>query len=158
MLRLNLGKIQDRLHGLTDALVDGLIDKTIFQNRKAALLEEKAALEEKRAFLEDQGDQVPARTLHFLELAGSAYLSYERGIFEEKRDLVKIVTSNREIQEKKVEFTLKTPFDLVAARLKNQKGSPCPDTPRTWERLLKELFRCLRSDPVPGNMTGKTEV
>jgi len=75
--------------------------------------------------------------MEFLELAGSAYNRYDLGFVEEKRDLVRIVTSNRIVQGKSVELMLLEPFQVLANRPKTSYGAPYRDRPRT---LMKKLL------------------
>ena len=84
-LSLNLNQIQDRLSRLTDAYIDRVIDKGVFEERKTALLMERKSLEEKLAELKDGAKPLPDRLAEFLELAGSAYLQWKLGLPEEKR-------------------------------------------------------------------------
>ena len=122
--RIRLNQLQDRLSRLTDAYIDRIIDKEIFEERKTALLMERKDSEEKLAQLKENSRSVPDRLSEFLELAGSAYLSYKMGFPEEKRDLLKIVTSNREVSGKSVDLRLSNPFNEVANRFKNSTDSP----------------------------------
>jgi site-specific DNA recombinase len=113
-INLRLGQVQDRLNRLTDAFLDGAIDRELFEQRKAGLLMEKKAFEENLGALADQNQSLPDRLAEFLELAGSAWLSYRMGISEEKRDLLKITTSNRLVDGKNLELTMSFPFSEVA--------------------------------------------
>ena len=94
---------------------------------------------------------VPDRLAEFLELAESAYLTYKTALPEEKRDLLKIVTSNRLVAGRSVAITLSSPFSEVANRFQNSHGGPYRDIPRTSERLLRNLTSLLTkgSDSFP---------
>ena len=60
----------------------------------------------------------------FVRRANSGgYLGYKMGLPEEKRDLLKILTSNREVDGKNVDFTLSLPFSEVVNRFQNSNGS-----------------------------------
>jgi len=100
--------MQNRLTRLTDAYIDRVIEKDLFEERKGALLMERKVVEEQLA---TPVEPVPARLQKFLELAGDAYLLYKTALPEEKRDFLKIVTSNRQASGKNVEITLAAPFD-----------------------------------------------
>jgi site-specific DNA recombinase len=138
-LALRLSQGQERLVRLTDAYIDKVIDKDIFEERKAALLMERKDLEQTMNQLKTGVLSIPDRLTEFLELAGSAYLSYKTGFTEEKRDLLKILTSNREVDGKNVELRLAIPFEEVANRYKHSSGVPYRDTPRTLDALLPKL-------------------
>src|SRR5262249_22183633 len=94
---------------------------------------------------------IPHRLAEFLELAGSAYLSYKMGFSEEKRDLLKILTSNREVDGKNVDLRLAIPFEGVANRYKCSNGVPQPDIPRTLDTLLHNLTEHFKTQPSPGD-------
>jgi hypothetical protein len=73
---------------LTDALIDGLIDRELFEERQAALLAEKRTLEERLANLKDSGMTGAERLSNFLERLDSTYTLYETGTVEEERELL----------------------------------------------------------------------
>lgn len=110
---------------------------------------ERKDLEEKLAQLKENSRSVPDRLSEFLELAGSAYLSYKIGLSEEKRDLLKIVTSNRQVCKKSVDLRLSIPFDEVANRFQNSNGAPYRDIPRTWDRLIQKLAAFFKANSGP---------
>lgn len=148
-LALRLHAAQERLVRLTDALLDGVVEKALFEERKAALLLERKDLEEKLANLDRPGCQVPDRLARFLELAGSAYLAYKSAILEEKRDLLSAVTSNRVVRGKKLDLTLSVPFNEVANRFQNTNSAPYRAIPRTWDALLQKLVHYFSVNPAP---------
>lgn len=122
-LGLRLDQLQDRLARLTDAYIDKVIEKEIFEERKTALLLERKNLEERQRDFAENRRSLPDRLAQFFELAESAHLGYKMGLPEEKRDLLKIVTSNREVEGKNVDFTLSLPFSEVANRFQKSNGS-----------------------------------
>jgi hypothetical protein len=138
-LTLQMNQLKDRLNRLTDAFLDGTIDRTVFEQRKTSLLMDLKGLEENMAKMRDPAQTGPDRLSEFLELAGNAWLSYTMGIVEEKRDLLKIATSNREMNDKNVVIEPSVPFYEVANRFKLFNSGPKRDIPRTWDRLLDRL-------------------
>jgi DNA invertase Pin-like site-specific DNA recombinase len=142
-VNLSLGQIQDRLSRLTDAYIDRMIEKDIFEQRKAALLMERKGLEEKLAALTNEAKSVPDRLVEFLELAGDAYLQYKLGLPEEKRDLLTIATSNREVSAKNVDVTLAQPFCEVANRF--EISNSAPERSRTLEVIS---IVCVMNEPL----------
>jgi hypothetical protein len=136
---MRLANIQERLARLTDAYIDRTIDKELFEERKGALLNERAALNEQRAIVASTRRSIPDVLREFLELASRAKILYEMAIPEEKRDLLKIISSNRVLNDKKVVVELSHPFDDIAKRHLNTDGAPYADIPRTWEALLPKL-------------------
>lgn len=59
-----------------------------------------------------------------LELASRAYEIFVSSKLEEKRQLLKYLLQNCELRGKKLEFTVKKPFDLVLAHAKTQDWLP----------------------------------
>jgi len=139
-LSLILGRLGDRLNRLTDAYIDRAIDRELFEVRKSALLFEKKDLEEKLAYIRDEAASVPDRVAEFLELAGSAYFQYKIALPEEKRDLLKIVTSNRMVKRKQLDILLSIPFRGVAKRSPNSNSTPYRDRPRTLDKMLRKII------------------
>src|SRR5205085_3581975 len=114
--------------------LDGVIDKSIFEERKSVLLVERREVEDHLARLKEKDQSGPDQLARFLELAGSVNLRYQLGIVEEKRELLQIITSNRQVGGKKLDFMLSLPFQEVANRLQNTNGAPSRKIPRTLDR------------------------
>jgi hypothetical protein len=121
-LELRKNHLQERQDRLTDAYLDRMLDKETFEQRKTALISERCSITEQLNNLNTQAQSLPDRLQQVLELAGSAYLAYKLGLAEEKRELVRIVTSNRTVDGKLAMFTLAKPFDEVARRFENTSG------------------------------------
>jgi DNA invertase Pin-like site-specific DNA recombinase len=151
-LNLRLNQLQDRLSRLTDAFIDRVIEKDIFEERKIALLMERKEIEEKLAEMRHGTTSVATQILEFLELAASVNLNYKIGTPEEKRDLLKSVTSNRQIDGKTPYFKLAIPFSELANRFESSSGVPDRDIPRTaeqirrvWDKLFPKLLKHFQS-------------
>lgn len=148
-LKLKLGQIDDRLNRLTDAYIDRLIEKDIFEQRKTALLTERLETSETLAGWESGSRNVADEILEILERANTAYSAYKAGIMAEKREMVDSLTSNRVLDGKLLEITPSSPFDLIATRSKFIDGSPRRDIHRTWSRLLPLLLHLIQSKQEP---------
>lgn len=146
VLRLQRAKVQDRLGNLTDAFVDQLIEKDLFEERKSALLAERRDLDNQLAGQEEDPRTLPEKVQDFLELAESAETSYETGIPDEKRELLRIVTSNRTVQGRKVKIALKVPFQLIAERASVPSSRPYRTTPRILDEVLAGLIKFVRQE------------
>ncbi|MHB8521893.1 MAG: recombinase family protein [Limisphaerales bacterium] len=147
-LYLRQAQLQDRLARLTDAFLDGTIEKPLFEERKTALLMERKSLEEQIAEVRQRGQAGPDRLAEFLEPAGRADFLYKMGLADEKRELVKIVTSNRRVNGKTPEFTLSPGFLEVAKRDLVPCGSPYRDTVRIVKELLAKLSHWFAAHPA----------
>lgn len=120
-LNLRLNQLQDRLNRLTDAYLDRLIEKDLFEQRKAALLMERRDLEDKVTEIGREDQVLPERIADFLELIRGAYLAYKVAPLEKKKALVNLVTSNRWASGKNVELALANPFLMVAKRFQKTR-------------------------------------
>jgi site-specific DNA recombinase len=150
---LQMSALKDRLNRLTDAFLDEVIDKQTFETRKAALLMQQKDLEEKLVLLQQKSQSVPDRLSEFLELAGGAYLQYKFALPEQKRDLVKITSSNCQVEGKKLDITLSFPFSEVANRFKNTNGGPYRNILRTWDVILPQLTEFLIANSTAERLT-----
>jgi DNA invertase Pin-like site-specific DNA recombinase len=134
---LQIAQSKDRLIRLTDAYVDRLIERELFEERKRALLLTQKDLEERRAQLTNARTSEASRLTEILELAESAYFLYEMTLPEEKPDFLRILTSNRTATAKNLEFTLYPPFREIAKRETFTSGGPYRGVPRTWDKILQ---------------------
>lgn len=122
-LDLRLRQLDDRLGRLTDAYIDRLLERQLFEERKKALLSERVDLESQLSNWQG-GRRNPAQELSdYLERADSAYLAYKQALPSEKRDLVDTLTSNRMVGGKNVVVMLSLPFSEIAKRAECQDGS-----------------------------------
>jgi len=132
---------------LTDAYLEGDIDKVLFEERKAMVLAERQEVE--ASLLGGNTKERPAseRLAIFLELAENAYLAYKHGDAGEKRELLRIVTSNRQVEGKTLAISLVSPFQQVADRLNDANGRARRYSPRIWDALLASLSKWLMKGP-----------
>lgn len=138
-LRLQLDQLQARLVKLTDALLDGLLEKDAYLQRKNLLVSEEQGFKEELKTLDDDQDQITKRIEQFLELANSAYTSYKLADYDEKRELVRIITSNLAVNGNSLLFELNMPFQLVVDRQKLSGGGAQRSEDRTISALLSQL-------------------
>jgi site-specific DNA recombinase len=91
-IRRELGSVDERMIRLTDALLDGTIDKDIYDERKKLLIGQRLTLQEslqskdKLTFWKSVAER--------FELGFVALQSYIIGNDDEKREIVKIISSN----------------------------------------------------------------
>jgi site-specific DNA recombinase len=126
MAEQNLSK---RMSRLTDALLDGLIEKDLFEEKKAALLLEKAKSSDGQ--LVASADQAMARIQNFLELTKSLCSTYQKANTSEKREILRITTSNFSVSGKDVAFALRSPYFEIAKRDPFQFSALTPGEART---------------------------
>lgn len=138
--RLQLENTRTRLRRLTDAFIDGTIEKSLFEPRKGAFLNEEQRALEKVRNLEAGNGGALERLERFLELVKNAPITYKNAELDEKRDLVKSLFSNLKVIDKNVSVELKLGVDLIANRKEMQNGSPSQGIHRTWDNLLERLL------------------
>jgi len=156
-LNMKLGQIKDRLNRLTDAYLDEALDKEMFEARKKSLLIDQKALDENLANLARNGNATPTKLEKFLELAGNAGLSHAIALPEERRDMVKIFSSNRLVNGKKIDFKPSLPFQEIVNRPNHDYCDPQQDIPRTWDKILDTLT-ALNSQGLLPDLSFITEV
>ncbi len=138
-LHLQLEKCRERLSKLTDALIDGTLEKELFVSKKNSLILEEHRLQEELRNCGGTESDALERTVKILELANQAYLSYETGNEQEKREMVKTIVSNFFVEGKSVVIKPNLPFKVIVNRVKNLNGGARRVTLRTFEILLTNL-------------------
>lgn len=99
--QLRKAAIQDRIDRLTDALVDRLIDRDAYADRRQRLALEEEALDEEHQKIGNRAAKAAhMRTL--IELAKTLCLSHQLAEPAEKRRLVEMTTSNRRVYGKNI--------------------------------------------------------
>lgn len=130
-LKMQQSKISQKLERLTDAFIDNVIDKDLFEGKKAKLLVELQGFKHKSLNLSDQKEAIFKKASKFLELIKSSKKSYLNAINEEKRKIIKSVTSNFVIQGRKPMITMKSPFYEITNRINFLSSALDRNAPRT---------------------------
>jgi hypothetical protein len=144
-LKLQLESIEGRLEKLTDALIDGLIDREIFAVRKEKLEAERLTFHEKlREPAKIEADRANAEK--YLELVSSLYLQHEMGNGEQKKRIAEIAFSNRTLRGKSLclrpQKWMQDPQWAIGVLC----GPPDQDTSRTKQEIV-EALQILQKDP-----------
>lgn len=139
-LSLRRQNLESRLSRLTDAYIDGVIERDLFEAKKRQFIFERAALGDQHNAQGLSLETVSDRLGKFLELARTLSLSYGSAEPDEKRDLLNSVTSNLTFDGGNVVVELRSPFREVAERRVVLSGAPTRDRPRT---ALKAIFDVL---------------
>jgi site-specific DNA recombinase len=101
-IKAQLANIQERHARLVDAVIDGLVDKASFEQRKAVLLVEERTLQESLAAGPVRAEAIKQLLSELLELASDAQLSYEIGNAVSRRELVQKLCSELTVAGKRV--------------------------------------------------------
>jgi DNA invertase Pin-like site-specific DNA recombinase len=139
--KFRLDAVRSRLNRLTDAFIDGILEKRLFEERKAALIVEEREIRERIHDFE-AGNGLALRKLEeFLELIKNAPFLYKNASPDEKRDLVRNLFSNLKLIQKNVSVEPKISVQTLVNRPKISNGAPSRSVSRTWNRILKKLLK-----------------
>jgi len=136
---LQLAQIRGRLSRLTDAYLDGAIERELLDERRGTLLLEEAGVKQRMQDLEAGNDVALGRLENYLELIQTASNLHNLTLPYEKRTLVKRLTSNLALGPENAVITLKGAAQVIANRSLVLSGRPNRGVPRTWNSILKKL-------------------
>ncbi len=139
--RQAIAQIRDRLGRLTDAYIDGVLERTMLEERRKSLLLEEADLKQKLAALEEGRTTALTALEEFLELTKAASNLYNLAIFEEKRDFVKKLTSNFGVHAEKIVISLTNEATAIANRPQVSCSALHRGIHRTWDAILTKLLK-----------------
>lgn len=132
-------KIQARKRRLTDLRIDNEIDEVEFKSKKAEIVRQLDLLEEREAAIAVSPNKADTDLQEFLELLNRLITRDKSGMDAKVVELLKLLTSNREISPEGVELSCHFPWNLM---LKAPILSSCAqprDTARTDEQVIEEL-------------------
>jgi site-specific DNA recombinase len=148
-LRLRLDQTSAQLLRLADGYSEGILAAEVVKEKQNILLTDKKDIEEQLQRLRASEKRVMAERMEkFFEQAKSAVESYKAGFPEEKRSLVRTMTSNLSVHQKNVSIMLDLPFSDFEKCPKNFSGGPDRGVLRTWDRLLERLYQHCLEDPA----------
>lgn len=135
-IRRDLGKCDERLARLTDAFLDGLLDKETFEVRKTALYSDRRLL---RDALEAPREPTFAdQALEILGRGNMAQSLYEIGLVDEKREIIKSVTSDFRACRKSLQITMFPTFQAILDARNSANGAAHQVLPRIMGVLHAE--------------------
>ncbi|TAL04331.1 MAG: hypothetical protein EPO08_01580, partial [Rhodospirillaceae bacterium] len=144
-LQLQLADCDARLSRLTDALIDGVIEKDVFESRKSEVLFRQRELRDNLEHLGSTGSHAD-RVLQLLELADTAYVSYQNGLSSEKRALIAETISNFSGSGKTPTIKLKFPLQEYSDWRNSMSCDQYRDRPRTRSRQILDIFMGVDSE------------
>lgn len=143
-LEMRLRQTVDQIDRLTDAFVDGMIDKKVFNERRLKLEVFKDELTVESSFGQPSVDKLEGRVTKFFELLESASFSLEIANEAEKVKLLKIMSSNRRASAKNVDIEPREPWRQVQNYASVTSSGP-ERTRLTDRRIGQEIFEFLRN-------------
>lgn len=146
--QMRAGQLDERLNRLTDAYIDGGIDRNAFETRKAALERERADLALAVNNPERAIQQFRDRAEQCLELLETLKTLDEIASPEETRALVKSAVSNCTARAKYVDIAWTSEVTVLLAKEPDLVGPPTRDSYRTAESSdpLKRLVERLHAE------------
>lgn len=107
-------RYETRIQRNYDAFLDQLIDETLYKQKHQEMSLAKRKLEDSRKNIELMSDSTFDETLSLLNLCKQAPELFKNADIDEKRTLLNLVISNLELDDDKLRWKLKEPYDLVA--------------------------------------------
>lgn len=136
---LSLSKLDERLSRLTDAYLDGTLEKSLFESKKAALLLEQRQIKDLAAEAAS-GPPLSERVDAMFELANTAYVQYENANPDEKRELVVRAISNFVGRGNEPVFEPKYALKVLLEAKEMQHRLPTSERPSNWAKEMFERF------------------
>jgi hypothetical protein len=130
-INLRIEASRARLSRLLDAYTDDLIEKSLFAEKKLALLMEQKALEEERDLATRNKSHYSEKLDAILEQLKSVPLSDKNANPVEKQFLLKEITSNIRLDRKNLDITLRSPFQEIGNLSAVSTCGHVRDKPRT---------------------------
>ncbi len=147
--RLQLDGVKARLNRLTDALLDGLIEKLPFEERRATLGVEEKEIQATISGLEAGINDSLRQLERFLELVKNAPFVYKQANPGEKRELLRNLTSNLSVTGKNVSVEPKASVSVLLNRPKLSHGAPSRDVHRTLRLLVDKIMKVIQEERAP---------
>lgn len=139
-LGLQLQETEARLEHLADLLLDGVVSKATYQQKQRGLQDRALDLRQQLAEPEAGIDKIRQRVQNYLELAETAWLSYEEGVTARKRQVVETMTSNLTATLNHVAVELLSPFQYLYLREEGVYGGEQRDKPRRGAKLPSPII------------------
>jgi len=117
-LAAHLGNVQERLSRLTDAYLDGVLDKNILQEKQKSLLEERKRIEGQLRIVQQRHDLMVERLKEFLDFAGSVNEVFVVAAPIVRQQILRRVALRVTLTEKSLGVVRNKAYDLFAGRRK----------------------------------------
>ena len=115
-LSLQKNNLEQREKKLLDAYLENLIEKNEFEKRKSEIIFSLQEINEKLTNLNNESTALFSKINEIFELCENLLNTYDFGVLEEKREILKNITSNFEAKGKGVVFSMLSPFYLLSNR------------------------------------------
>lgn len=137
---LQLEALRARKSRLTDLLLDGSIEQTVFDEKQKSLVWEESQLKQRIASLDTGYEDALKKIENTVGLAKNASFLYKHANMERKRELLRILLSDLTASGNNVSAELNIPFRLIGEREKTSYGGPYRGTCRTMDNIMKQIL------------------
>ena len=138
-IKVQLGKLNNKLDMLTDAYIEGVVDKFIYEQKKEKTLTQLQELENKLTDIKHQKQESNSKAYKILELFKSLKSIYFLGNIVHKRILLEYLTSNFSVEGKRLLISMKSPFAEVLKLSFLGNCAQSPATSRTCDSKIVVL-------------------
>ncbi len=128
--KMELSKLESKNNRLLDAFLENLIDKEEYYSQKELILFKTQEIKDKIEVISTSKDANSIEIQKFLEFCKSPYKVYQKAVSEEKRQLLKNLSSNLVVEGKSLSFSMGSPYLELTNRDFLSSGAPERDTPR----------------------------
>lgn len=140
-----------RLDKLTDAYLEGDIEKELYLSKKLILQEQTVVIHRKKERITGNYEEIFGIITKLIELAKNLVNTYDLANSEEKRVMLQNLTSNLVVHEKNLEFTMQSPY-LELAKIKG--FSLCAHSPVRHRTKQVSKYQ-VDIQPTPNELTKK---
>ncbi len=114
MMKKEHTEIEDRLDKLLDLMMEKIITKEEFEAKKRKLKDRQYEIDELVRSYDEADDVFTKRLIDLLNMASGALERFRGSNIAEKREILNFVFLNLKLNGKKVEHTMRCPFDAFA--------------------------------------------
>jgi site-specific DNA recombinase len=140
-LNFKLVSLDERKSKLTDAYLDGALDRADYEQRKTALHMERLNLEEQLQIVDSGTSLAMTELEHYVTLVKDAQALTNLLLTEELREWMQEAMSHRTASGKTVVFTLQKPLAEVSLRSSGPFGRTSKDTSHNfWREWIVNLI------------------
>jgi len=131
-VRMQEQKISQKLERLTDAYIENILDREAYNIKKGQLMIELKEYQGKNRDILLQKESIFRKANNYLEFLKTLLATFNSGIHDEKRKIVKVITSKLSFSENKLSIAMKSPFHELANRSLLLSGGHVRPIPRTF--------------------------
>jgi site-specific DNA recombinase len=121
-------KYDNRIERVYEDFIDGKIPQDLYNKKFSQYTEAKQTLMNARKKFELVGKDRFKDVSYLLDLSRKAHTLFENGNFNQKRELIKMLGSNLELEGKELRWELKKPYDCIAFCKETGNWLPGPDS------------------------------